>query len=279
MGRIESLSILLDPTGKELLAEKYGDVIGNVQKNTISGQIKNTNLSGDPTTGSVEAKRFANMTSQPYGTARAAGAGGKTKAKPVTVKIDQDRELLEEIEQKDVKLYGVDSLVNKKTAMQGKSMGRELERAFFQTAADAATAVTPTATTAPEQLEELIVTLETVQNDYVDGVPRDMISVGLIPSEYAKIRTYLDSDTGNANVDTAAESFGVYHGVRVYSSTYLPTGVKMLAMVDESVAEPVMTTIYDTARVDLSNAIAFGLFYSYGTQAVTPDLIYKIATE
>ncbi len=39
--------MLLDPTGKMFLAEEYGKVIENVQKLTISGAMKNTELSGD----------------------------------------------------------------------------------------------------------------------------------------------------------------------------------------------------------------------------------------
>ena len=52
------------------LAEEYGKVIENVQKLTISGAMKNTELSGDPHAGTVEAKRFANATPKNYGTAR-----------------------------------------------------------------------------------------------------------------------------------------------------------------------------------------------------------------
>ena len=62
--RIQSLNMLLDPTGKMFLAEEYGKVIENVQKLTISGAMKNTELSGDPHAGTVEAKRFANATPQ-----------------------------------------------------------------------------------------------------------------------------------------------------------------------------------------------------------------------
>ena len=66
--RIQSLNMLLDPSGKMFLAEEYGKVIENVQKLTISGAMKNTELSGDPHAGTVEAKRFANATPKNYGT-------------------------------------------------------------------------------------------------------------------------------------------------------------------------------------------------------------------
>ena len=53
MARIESLSILTTDTGKEYLAELYGKVIENVQKALVSADMKNTDLSGDPTAGTV----------------------------------------------------------------------------------------------------------------------------------------------------------------------------------------------------------------------------------
>ena len=117
--RITSLNMLLDPTGKMLLAEEYGKVIENVQKNTISGKMKNTELSGDPSAGTVEAKRFANATSKNYGTARGAAKGDGVKGKPVTIPINVDKEIVEEVEQKDVSLLGVEGLIAKRTANHG----------------------------------------------------------------------------------------------------------------------------------------------------------------
>ena len=58
MARISSLNVLLTDSGKDFLAEQYGKVIANIQKNPISSQLKNTDLSGSPTSGTVEAKRF-----------------------------------------------------------------------------------------------------------------------------------------------------------------------------------------------------------------------------
>ena len=98
--RIDSLNVLLDGSsdGKMLLKEAYDGVIANVQKGTVSSKIKNTDLSGDPSAGTVEAKRFVNASSQPYGTARTAAKGTAVKGKTVTVAIDTNREFVEEIE-------------------------------------------------------------------------------------------------------------------------------------------------------------------------------------
>lgn len=279
MSRIDSLSILLDPSGKDKLSEKYGPVIENLQKSTISGILKNRDLSGDPTSGSVEAKRFVNASSKAYGTARAAGAADKIKAKPVPVSINTDRELLEEVEEKDTRLYGTDNLIDRRISGHSKSMERDLERAFFSCAETSGTAYTLTATAINEQVEELIQKIETTKNDYVDGVDRDMISVILDTATYGKMRNFLDTSANNSNVDTAGRDFGLFHGVKVYSSVYLPSGVTMVAMADGAIAQPVMTTLSDPVKIQLSNAYSFGLFYSYGTEAVMPDLIYHVSAE
>lgn len=275
MARIESLSMLLEAGGKDALAEQYGKVIENIEKTTISGALKNRDLSGTPTSGSVEAKRFANATSNAYGTARSGGKGANVKAKPVTIVINVDREIIEEIEEKDVSLYGVDSVISRRIANHGKSMERELERAFFAEAVSSGASLETDKTAINEKIEALIQQIETTKNDYVDGVDRDLISISCDTATYGELRKYLDNEANNANVDTASAEFGRYHGVRIYPSVYLPSGTKAVGMVDGAIAQPVMLTVANPEKIQLSNSIGFGAFYSYGTKAVTPDLIYK----
>ena len=273
MARISSLNVLLTTTGKDYLAEQYGAVIANVQKACISQILKNMDLSGTPGAGTYEAKRFVNKTSKSYGTARAAGKGEGVKVEPVTVPVSVDKEIVVEVEQKDVTLYGVDALVEREAASAQKAMVRELERAFFAAANTAGTAYTPAAgtTAAADIAEGLIQSVETVNNDYVDGVERDMIHVVCSPAFYGQLRTYFDKvEQGGA----AAESFGTFHGVKFYSSVYLPQGVDAIAMCEGSVAQPVLPTVAPAERIQLSNAIGFGIFFSYGTTAVMPDLIF-----
>ena len=275
MARISSLNVLLSTEGKDYLAEQYGAVIANVQKGCISQTLKNNQLSGTPGAGTYEAKRFVNKTSNSYGTARSASHGQYVQVTPVTVSVNVDKEIVVEVEQKDITLYGVDGLVQREAASAQKSMTRELERAFFSEAATQGTEFTSVAATMPEIMEELIQSVETVQNDYVDGVDRDMIAVVCSPATYGTLRTYFDKvEQGNAT----AESFGMFHGVKFYSSVYLPSGVDAIAMAEGSVAQPVLPTVAPAERIQLSNAIGFGLFYSYGTKAVTPDLIYVYGT-
>lgn len=270
MARISSLNVLLTDSGKDFLAEQYGKVIANIQKNPISSQLKNTDLSGSPTSGTVEAKRFVNATSQAYGTARSGGKASAVKAKPIVISIDQDEEILEEVEQKDVSLYGVDNFVERRAAECERKMTNKLEHAFFDTAATAGTQVTPVGTTPEAIAEELIQSVETVSNDFVDGVERNMIALVCSPAFYGQLRTYLDATTHN----TEGEAINTYHGVRIFSSTYLPKDVKAIAMAYGSVAQPVLPTIAPAEKIQLSNAYSFGMFYNYGTKAVTEDLIF-----
>ena len=271
MARTQSLNILLTTTGKDYLAEQYGAVIANVQKRCISSQLKNNQLSGDPAAGSVEAKRFENKASQNYGTARSAAHGQYVTAAPVTININQDKEIVVEVEDKDAAMYGVSGLVEREAANAERAMVRELERAFFSAAATNGQTFTPTAATADGIIEELIQSVETVENDFVDGVERDMIAVVCNPATYGALRSYFDKvQDGGAH----GEAVGLFHGVRVFSSIYLPESVNAIAMAEGAVAQLARVKEYGAERIPLSNAIAIELFYSYGTKAVADDLIY-----
>lgn len=275
MARTDSLSILLENSSHDKLAEIYGAVIDNVQKNLISSQLKNTDLSGTPGAGSYEAKRFTNTASKAYGTARGNRAGDKVVARPVTVPVNVDKEIINEVEQKDVSLYGVANLVNRKAASNQKTMGRDLERAFFAEAVTAGTSHSFTGATIEAKAEELIQLVEGVQNSFVDGVERDEIGLVLTPALYGQLRTYFDKvEQGNAT----AEGIGYYHGVRVFSTIYMPSGIDAIVMREESIAQPVEPGVYGPKQIELSEAIGFGIFYHYGTKAVTPDLIFYVGT-
>ena len=275
MARTNSINILLENSSKDKLAEEYGAVINNIQKNLISSQLKNTDLSGTPGAGSYEAKRFTNTQSKAYGTARGNHAGDAVVARPVTVNVNVDKELVNEVEQKDVTLYGGADMISRKAASNEKAMRRDLERAFFGEAVNGGTVHVFTGATIEAKAEELIQLVETVQNDFVDGVERDMIALVLTPALYGQLRTYFDKvEQGNAT----AETVGYYHGVRVFSTIYMPQGIDAIVMAEGSVAQPVLPTIAQPERIQLSNAIGFGIFYSYGTKAVTPDLIFYVGS-
>lgn len=275
--RIESLNVLLDGSGsgKMLLKEAYDGVIANVQKNTISSRIKNTDLSGDPDSGTVEAKRFANASSQDYGTARTAGKGNAVKGKTVTIAIDQNKEFIEEIEEKDIRLLGVDGLIAKRSANHANRMAAELDQKFFEVGKTEGTQFKPAAAVTDIQaiVEAAILQMEKLKNNYIDGLDRSMLSITFDPDTYSAMRMYLDTVV-NTNVDTTTEEFNMYHGVKCFSSNRLPAGVKFEIMMDESIAQPVKAVPYTAERIPLSEAVAVEMFYYYGTKAVTPDTIF-----
>ena len=94
------------------------------------------------------------------------------------------------------------------------------------------------------------------------------------PKYYGKLRNKINS-IANSNDLGQVRNYeqGVFNNTDIFSSVFLPEGINYVVMVKGAVAQPVLTTIYNPAKVDLSDATAFGLFAYKGTQAVTPDLI------
>ena len=274
--RITALDMLTTAGGSAYLAELYGKVIENVQKNLVSAGMKNMDLSGDPVSGTVVAKRFKNASSASYGTARSAGAGTAVKADEVVVAINVDKEIVEELEEKDVRLYGVDGVLERRVANHVLRMAAELDSAFFTEANTHAVAINQTGySTIEDELEAIIQECETTVNNFVDGVPRSMMNLTLSPAYYGKIRNALDKNANNANINTDAEEFLTWHGVKAKSSVHLPSGCNYILQVDGAIAQPVMADQYRAEKIPLSNAYGIELFYHYGTKAVTPDLIFR----
>lgn len=276
MARIDTLSIKLEDgvTAAEL-AEGYGPVIENVYANAISIQLKAAGL-GDPSTGTVEFKRFENAASNAYGTARAAGAGVDIQSKPVVVSLDVDREIIEEVEKKDIKLYGVPTILGNRSRALEAAWKRELDTAFFAEAYAVGTQQTHTATTWDGKLEEMAVTLETLQNSFIDGIDRSMMAFVVTPAVHSALRLIIDDLPATDNA-YAKGAVGTYHGVPVWVSNHLPKGVGQVVdafcMMVGSIAQPVSVDGYGAERIPLSNAMALELFYSYGTDALTPETI------
>ena len=275
MARLDALSIDLRTTGKDKLAEEYGKVIENLQHITLASQLKNTDLSGDPTSGTVEAKRFVNKVGKAYGTARTAGKADYIKAEPVVVALNDDTEYLEEVEEKDLRTYGVGGLIERRTKNHQDALAVELDTKFFAEAVNGGTSFTPTGTPSIEdEIEEAIQTIETTKNNFVQGVPRNMIEIVMSPAYYGKLRNKINSISNSNNLGVVPNwEGGVFNNTEVYSSVFLPQGINYVVMVKGAVAQPVMTSIYNPKQIELSDAIGFGLFAYKGTKAVTPDLI------
>ena len=275
MARQDALSIYINDAEKDKLAETYGDVIEAVQKGAISEQIKNKNYSGDPTTGSVEIDRFKNAEINDLGTARKGGKGKELKnTGKVTINVDTDKEIVEEIAKKDIKLHGLSGMAERRKTNHTKRMIAYLDTEFFKCAETEGTALTLTeeAKTIAEKLEELIVNVETTVNDWVDGVDRDMLVVTVTPAIYAKLENYIDS-VPNSLTGLTDEYF---HKVKIYSNHRQTKGA--ICMIDGAVAQLVTTDEYDAEKIPLSNDIALELFFSKGTKAVMPDLIKYVET-
>lgn len=271
MARQDALSIYISDETKDKLAETYGEVIEAIQKGAISEQIKNKNYSGDPTTGSVEIDRFKNATVNDLGTARTNNKGDKLKnTGKVTINVDTDKEIVEEIAKKDIKLYGLDGVAQKRKGNHSKRAIAYLDTEFFAKAEDEGTELkNVTETDIEEILEELIQSVETTQNDWVDGVDRDMLVLTVKPRVYGKIRNYIDK------VDGTDGTMDYFHDVRLFSNHRQSKDA--ICMIDGAVAQLVTTDEYDAEKIPLSNDIALEFFFSKGTKAVMPDLIKYIA--
>lgn len=272
--------------GKMKLAEEYKGIIENVGRRTISSLFKNQRLSGDPQAGTLVAKRFASAKSEEYGTARAARKGKPGRGMEVAVDIDIDKEIMEEYEEKDIRLGGVPGLLSERNTAITRAMVRELDENFFLVAVgkrkesdgtigtvDGGTEVTVSGDTIKDRVTAVVMKLHTAKNEFVDGIEKEDIHVVLSPEAYEEMRDYIDTK-GNANVKTDVAEFGRYHGAWIYSNVHQPEGIEIIAMCTGAIAEPVMADEYQAKQIELSNAYAIGMFFHYGCKVVMPDLIF-----
>lgn len=283
MARTKAISLIQNGATKVELAELSGLVIQNIQKDTLASGLKSQSYTGNPASGSVEYRRFKNSVSQNYGTARAAGKGTALTVPPTTVNLNTHKEIVEEAAKFDLDTFGVGNIMARRADNHVDTVAAEFDTAFFQAAFDEGTAFTaPASATDPGKIvEALIQTLETVKNDFVRGVPRNIMRLVLSPAFYGDMRDYLDKTVHNANVDTAAEDFTTFHGVRVYSSVFLPANAKAVIMIEGAIAQPAVIYPYkDPEKIPLSNDYGVSMFYDFGTKVLTPDLVFTYsATE
>lgn len=278
MARTKAISLIQTAGTKVDLAELSGLVIGNIQKDTLASGLKSQSYTGNPASGSVEYKRFKNSVSQDYGTARAAGKGSAITVPPTTVNLNTHKEIVEEAAKFDLDTFGVGNIMARRADNHVDTVAAEFDTAFFQCAVDEGTSFSTAETDVEAIVEAFIQTLETVKNDYVRGVPRNIMRLVCDPSFYGKIRNYLDKNVHNANVDSAAEDFATFHGVRCYSSVFVPSGTNAIIMIDGAIAQPAVIYPYkEPEKIPLSNDYGVSMFYDYGTKALTPDLIFHYA--
>lgn len=265
-------NIYLNENDKDDLVSIKGEIIESVARATVSTKIKNKYGVGNPAAGFVTYDRFKNSESKTYGTARAAGKGDAlVNDGKVTNNIDDRREISAEFELDDVERYGIPDLITKRKANQAASMARYLDTKFFTEAVNAGTAITGLLKTTPIQdtLETIIQTLETVSNNWVDGVDRGMIVLSVKPSVYGKLANYLNEVkneiTGSIDV--------LFNGqVRIFSNVNQTKDI--IAMAEGAIAQDVNVRDYDPQRVPFSDSVEASLFYTQGTKAVMPDLVF-----
>lgn len=293
MARTKAISLIQSGSTKVELSEVSGLVIQNIQKDTLSSGLKSQSYTGNQAHGSVEYRRFKNSAAQDYGTARTAGRGTALTIPPTTVNLSTHREIVEEAAKFDLDTFGVGNIMARRADNHVDTVAAELDSTFFAKAVEEGAAFTTSATAIEEIVEAMIQRLETVKNDYVRGVPRHLIRLILSPAYYGKLRSFLDKGVNNANVDTAAEDFSIFHGVRVYSSINLPVTITQNAtqttktdtttthaviMIDGSIAQPAVIYPYrEPEKIPLSNDYGVSMFFDYGTKALTPDLIFHLS--
>lgn len=271
---VDSLNVLLDPTGKMALDEETRKMVMEYQTNAVSYQLKNTELSGSVNAGVIKARRFQNAVAQPYGTARAAGKGQSLKGKDAVINVDVKREFIEEFEEYDVDLMSAIETFQERAKNHREQLIVELDTAFFAEGAANGTAYTAPSgiTEAADVLEDAALTLETLKTPYVNGVNRRFLNFVLSPVYYSQVRKYLDTVT-NTGITTKTEEFVEFHGVRVYKSLNLPAGTNFELMVKGAIAQPLKMRQYAAERVPLSEATDIKMFFYYGTGVVTPELV------
>lgn len=271
---VDALSIFLTSETKDKLATKVAGVMENLQTEALSQRLKSTNLSGDPDAGTVEIKRFKNISSEEYGTARTAGKGQKLYASPVYINIDVDRELVEEIENKDLKMYGVDDLLSRRATALQKALERELDRRFFDYAVTAGTEYTPTASDIEDIVDEMVSEINTLSNDFIDGVDDEDVVIVADPATYKSLRKYIDTIAASGT-NAKNGRIEIFHSVQIEKSNRLPSGVKLIVMIKNIIGQPVLVTGVDIEKVPLSNAVDTELFYSTKEGTATPEgIIY-----
>lgn len=258
-------------TDEDELRVAYNSFIDQIQKKANYTLLNNTAMSGDPQAGSVIVRRLMTSTVRPYGTARGNYGGDKISNNGVIINLDQRNEIVEEVEQWDIDQYGLPGLIERRSQNLALSMARSLDTAFFTEAVTAGTEETITSSTTEDKIEELIVSLETLQNDNVDGVDREMMVLCLKPAIYGEMLTYVD---GLANPANGGVQLPTYHGVRVLSNfRQSKDAIIMTDGMAGAVALPVAIKDFRVKEEPYSLSQIMGIFFHYGVQVVAEDLI------
>ncbi len=269
----EALNIMLqDGETKDNLKQVLSGVLENVSARAISEQIKAKNGSGTPEGGVIEYKRFANAELKDKGTARKQGKGDPVKSKPVKVYIDTDKEIVEELQGKDVKLYGIDGMAERRKSNHQSAIIRYLDREFFAKVLEG-TKVEVKANV-QDTIDDLLERARTLQNEFIDGIESDLLVI-VVDSKYRKGMKKILDELPNGT-DPKEQAIGMYDSVRVYESNRMPKGVRCVVMMDGAIAQPYYVSEYSAEKVPFDDAVALEDFLFKGTKALMEDTIFYV---
>ncbi len=280
MARQASLNIqdYLDDKVMDNLAETLDGVIENIQTSSVSEALKNKEGSGDPTSGSVEYKRFVNAELEDKGTARGNLGGAKVIAKPVIVNLDDDKEIIEELQLKDLKLYGIDGMAEKRKSNFGKRVIAYLDRKFFATTVTAGTKFTRGTLTDPKEiLDAMIVSAKSTESDFIDGIDAEDLAIVLSPKWRKAVKNELDELPNGTTPSNGA--IGMYDSIVVHETHRLPEGVNAIVTLKGAVAQPYYLSEYGAEKVPFDDAIALETFIYNGSKALVEEAILYDADE
>ena len=273
MAKEKSLNILIQNSEtKDDLAEILDGVLENIQVGAVSEALKNKNGSGTPTSGSVLYKRFVNATLADLGTARTAAKGTAIKAKPITVNIDTDKEIVEEVAGKDLKLYGIAGIAQKRADNQSKRIKAFLDREFFAEAVSAGTRFTRGSLTgAKDIIDAMIVAAKETSSDFIDGIDAEDLAI-VVNGTYRKaLKNDLDELPNGTNPSNGR--IGIYDSIEVYESNRMPSGVNAIVMLKGAVAQPYYVDEYSFEKIPLIDSYAIENFLHAGTKALMEETI------
>ena len=269
----EALNIMLaDSETKDNLKQVLSGVLENVSARAVSEQIKAKNGSGTPEGGVIEYKRFANAELKDKGTARTAGKGDAVKAKPVKVYISDDKEIVEELQGKDVKLYGIDGMAERRKVNHQAAIIRYLDREFFAKVTKG-TEVEAQATV-QDTIDLMLKKARNLKNKFIDGIESELLVI-VVNSGYRKAIKKILDELPNGT-DPKEQAIGMYDSVRVYESTRLPDGIGATVMMDGAIAQPYYVSEYAAEKIPFDDAVALEDYLYKGTEALMPDTIFYV---
>ncbi|MFQ9424704.1 MAG: hypothetical protein ACLR3U_12020 [Christensenellaceae bacterium] len=289
MAMTDALSIYLENgTTKAYLKNVLAGIFENYQKEALSARFKSKNANLNRAAGSYEFKRFANSTVRDYGTARTAGKGDKIIAPPITVNLDKNKEIVEEVNFFDADGSftdeGFKAMVERRKTNFELSVTDFLDLDFFSVAKAGGTAATALGVTDLDstksfkrQIETLIGKFEKTgkngtENKYVRGIDRRYMALILDSSLYGLVKDELN-DCRNFSQMISDEKFTGINGVACFSSVNLPDGVDYELMTMDSIAQPVLPSGFEFEKIPLSIEYAMEMFFRYGSKVLAPELV------